>query len=464
MATKRAAPRKVVSTTAPKKTYVRKATTPRAPRTTTTRYSGHGDYIKAPRSIRPSKSTTKSLGGTIGAHLGHGLQTVIKALTGFGDYEVESNSLMQGTLGGDPPIIRNSRNNSHVVHHREYIGDVYASNAFSIRTYPINPGLISSFPWVSQQADSYEQYKFRGAVFEFKSMSSDAVLSSAASSSLGTVIMSTQYNALEAPFNDKRTMENYEYANSDKPSNSMLHPIECKMSQTTISELYVRTGEVTDGDKRLFDLGNFSIAVQGMQNAGVNQVIGELWISYELEFFKPKLLVGGGALLTDHWGATGTNIVTYDDPIGIASGTLVKRTGSNLGCFIQQPAVGVYGTDSIIFPPWVTDGTYLITYQMSGSVPTAGAPGYAPTATTINIDVVSSLVKILQNSTQSYTSSPNTGTGPTTTFNFQQVIRILQTLPGTPAGISVHLTGSASLPSGTQVVDLIVSQLIPTIN
>ncbi|AIF34804.1 capsid protein [Sewage-associated circular DNA virus-13] len=261
---------------APKRTYAKRTYTARAP--AATRYRGTGDYVKAPRAIRPSKSTTKSLGGTIGAHLGHGLQTVIKALTGFGDYEVESNSLMPGTLGGDPPIIQNSRNNSHVVHHREYIGDVYASTAFSIQTYPLNPGLLSSFPWVSQQADSYEQYKFRGAVFEFKSMSSDAVLSSAASSSLGTVIMSTQYNALEAPFSDKRTMENYEYANSAKPSCSMLHPIECKMSQTTVSELYVRTGVVSQGDLRLFDLGNFSIAVQGKQNVGANQVIGELGV------------------------------------------------------------------------------------------------------------------------------------------------------------------------------------------
>lgn len=459
-ATKRTTTKK--ASAAPKKTYARRSYTPRA---TGTRYSGTGDYVKAPKSIRPSKTTTKSLGGTIGAHLGHGLQTVIKALTGFGDYEVESNSLMPPVLGGDPPIIQNSRNNSHIVHHREYVGDVYASNVFSVQTYPLNPGLLRSFPWVSQQADSYEQYKFRGMVFEFKSMSSDAVLSSAASSSLGTVIMSTQYNALEPPFNDKRTMENYEYANSCKPSVSMLHPIECKMSQTTVSELYVRTGEVSQGDLRLYDLGNFNIAVQGMQNVSTTgQVIGELWVSYELEFFKPKLLVGGGALLSDHFYATGTNIITYDDPLGITSSTLVRRSGSNLGCRIQQPAVTPYGADSIIFPTWISNGTYLITYMMAGSVPTAGTPGYAAGGTTVAIDVTSPKARILSGNTSSYNVVPNAGVGPCTAFGFQQVVRVLPSADGDAPGIRIVLTGSASLPSGVQVCDLIITQLSPSIN
>lgn len=453
---KRPAAKKATAT--PKKTYARRTYTPRA----ATRYTGTGDYVKAPRAIRPSKSTTKSLGGTIGAHLGHGLQTVIKALTGFGDYEVEQNSLMPPVLGGDPPIIQNSRNNSHIVHHREYIGDVYASTAFSIQTYPLNPGLISSFPWVSQQADSYEQYKFRGMVFEFKSMSSDAVLSSAASSSLGTVVMSTQYNALEAPFSDKRTMENYEYANSCKPSCSMLHPIECKMSQNTISELYVRTGEVSQGDRRLYDLGNFSIAVQGMQNVGANQVIGELWVSYELEFFKPKLLVGGGALLTDHWYGTGANVFTLTDPLGLTSSTLVKRSGSNLGCTIQQPAVSPYGQDSIIFPAWVTDGTYLITYAMGGTVATVSSPSYTASGTTVNIDVVSTQARIMSGNTTSWNLAPAVGATSTTVL-IQQVVRIIQSSPGIPPGIQFAFAGGA-LPTGTTVLDLTVTQMVATIN
>lgn len=452
---------------ATKKTTTRKyARAPTRPKYAPTRplpnyYRGNGDYFKAPKAIRPAKKTTSSLGGAIGAHLGHGLHTVIKALTGFGDYEVTNNSLMPQTLGGDPPIIKNTRNNSHIVHHREYIGDVYAATAFTVTSYPINPGLLSTFPWVSQQADSYEQYKFRGLVFEFKSMSSDAVLSSASSSALGTVVMSTQYNALDTGFTDKRTMENYEFANSSKPSCSFLHPIECKQSQTTVSELYVRTGAVATGDLRLYDLGTFSIAVQGMQNAASNQVIGELWCSYELEFFKPKLLVGGGALLSDHYYGNGTNVFTSGSPLG-PQGTLVKSSGSNIGTTLQIASINPYGGNSIIFPAYITDGLFLITYFFGGAVASTNAPQYNPIGTTVNIDVVSSQVKIFGGNLNSYNLSPSPGETSLETA-FQQCLRIIQTSPGIPAGIQISFPAGV-FATGAQKVDLTIVQLAPSIN
>lgn len=425
-------------------------------------YRGHGDYVKAPKAIRPSKSTTKSLGGTIGAHLGHGLHQVIKALTGFGDYEVESNSLMPSSLGGDPPIVKNTANNSHIVHHREYIGDVYASTAFQVTTYPINPGIIGTFPWVQQQADSYEQYKFRGLVFEFKSMSSDAVLSTSASSALGTVVMSTQYNVYDTPFTDKRTMENYEYANSCKPSCSMMHPIECKMSQTTVSELYVRQGSVSQGDLRLYDLGNFSIAVQGMQNTQPNQVIGELWCSYELEFFKPKLLVGGGALLTDRYSIVSTTGgISNVNPFG-PQGLAVKSSGSNLGTLIQVAASSPYGANTILFPNYLVDGIYQITYVVAGTVTSVNTPSYSLTGTYVNIDVTSSAVAIIGSGPTSYQFIPN-ASSTSSAFTIIQLVKITQNTPGVAPGISFVITGG-TFPTGTVTVTLLITQLSPSIN
>lgn len=66
----------------------------------------------------------------------------------------------------------------------------------------------------------------------------------------------------------------------------MIHAIECERSQTTLSEQYIRFGAVPAGaDPRFYDLGRFSIATVGMQAASVN--IGELWVSYDIEFLKP---------------------------------------------------------------------------------------------------------------------------------------------------------------------------------
>jgi len=427
-------------------------------------------YYRTPSSTKKAPMRRKaspyappdSVGGTIGGWLGHGIQGVVKALTGFGDYKVASNSLMRGKLGGDPPIIKNSAAGGFRVRHREYLGDVTAATTFTPVTYPLNPGMLSTFPWCAQIADSFEQYRLRGAVFEFKSMSSDAVLATSASSALGTVIMSTQYNALDTPFTDKRTMENYEFANSAKPSCSFFHPIECKRSVTPVSELYVRnTVPPATGDLRLYDLGNFTIACQGMQNTAVGQTVGELWVTYEVEFLKPKLLVGGGALLTDHYYGTGASIFTSAAPFG-SVGQLVQTSGSNLGTTLQIAAVAPYAANTILFPSYLSNGRYLITYAISGSVASAGLPDYFGSGTTVHIDVLGAKVKIFNGSTSSYRDS-GVSTEAGMRYMIEQVLDINGvTSNGSPAGIALLFSGA--MPTGTQKLDLMITQLNPTIN
>jgi len=196
-------------------------------------------------------------------------------------------------------------------------------------------------------------------------MSSNAVLSTSASSALGTVIMGTQYNALDPPFSDKRTMENYEFTNSCSPDKCMMHPIECKMNQTSVAELYIRTGEVTSGDLRLYDLGNFQIATQGMQGT-TGSVCGELWCTFEIEFFKPKLLTGNEGLVnSDHYNADAPIITPTNSPLG---GVTNPTSGSSIMTHLVQES----GYQAIIFPPDITSGMYLLSYSCQGSTDVGG--------------------------------------------------------------------------------------------
>jgi len=216
------------------------------------------------------------------------MRRVGATIKGFGDYKIANNSIMKG--GMTPPMITNSISNGAVIiRHREYLRDIFNSVDFQNISFDLNPGITSSFPWLSQIAMSFAQYRFRGLVFEFKSTSSDTVLSTAASTSLGTVVMATQYNALDDPFTNKFEMENWEYSVSTKPSLSCMCPIECAKSQTPVSLLWTRNGP-KPGDERLYDLGNFNIATVGMQGAVGSSAIGELWCSYEIEFFKPQFI------------------------------------------------------------------------------------------------------------------------------------------------------------------------------
>lgn len=222
-------------------------------------------------------SVAGDIGAKIGRFIGDGAMGFINKITGMGDYKVQSNSLMNSQTpvfaGAEPFTFR----------HSEYLADVISSTGFQVTEYPINPGLQSTFPWLSQIAPGFQCYKIKGLIFHYKPMSGSAVAS--ANAALGTVVMATQYDPDASAFVAKRDMETYQFSTSAAPNCAMIHPVECKESYNVLGEKYVRSDEVTN-DLRFSDHGTFSIATVGMQTAGF--VVGELWVSYHIEMTKPR--------------------------------------------------------------------------------------------------------------------------------------------------------------------------------
>jgi len=216
-------------------------------------------------------------GAAIGASMGDAIGKGIGYITGSGDYRVAPGR-------GVPSF---SKNECTTITHRSYITDITSSSvagAFSIQKYAINPGLSGSFPWLAAIATNYEEYEFDGLVYEFVSTSGDSVGST--TTSLGTVILATQYDPTKPNFDTKQGMENYSFSQSAKPSCSILHAVECKKNLSPVKCLYVRSGNNTS-DLRWTDFGNFYIATVGMQAASVT--LGELWVSFKVKLRKPRL-------------------------------------------------------------------------------------------------------------------------------------------------------------------------------
>nr|QKV51233.1 putative capsid protein [Crucivirus sp.] len=309
---------------APKKEYV--ARKPRKPRKSTRSYKPRYEQIPvispapAPKKGSLGRSLLKASGGLLGglfgktgSSLGSKLAGGLSNIVGLGEYKIEHNSLLE-----DPPRIKNpSHPGETVLKHREYLGDLISHitpNTFKIQSFPLNPAQPSTFPWLSQIAANYEQYRFEGCIFEFKSMSADALNS--VNTALGSVIMATSYNAANPPFQTKSEMENYEFGMSCKPSSSMMHPIECARMQTSLDELYTRPGSGAGLDIRLYDLGNFQIATTGCQGSQVN--LGEIWVTFQVGLLKPKLYSSlGNSNLMFSWM---NDTFSPADPFGITAG------------------------------------------------------------------------------------------------------------------------------------------------
>lgn len=310
------------------------------------------------------RGTFAKIGGGIGgafgnAALGGSAGKLVSQILGFGDYSVRSNSLMAMDMGSPVPSFGNMSQGIRM-QHREYITDILASGAatFSNRSFPINPAIDGTFPWLATIAANFEQYRVLGMIFEFKSTSSDYATGTA----LGSVVMATEYDSADPTYVSKAAMENSQYCISTKPSLDAIHPVECDPQFNHGDILFTRAGPVPSGkDSRLYDHGVFQLAtVGGVAAAGT--ALGELWVSYDIEFFKPQL---GAGSFYDHFSFTPADVSGTNKRYFGTTDALAAETSSQLGGEIEINAAG--SVSYYAFPASVTSGRYLIVYTAVGA-------------------------------------------------------------------------------------------------
>jgi len=289
-------------------------------------------------------------------------------IRGQGDYDISGinhNSLI-GKLSPAVPQFTNGTDGSVVITHREYITDILSSTDFNNLTFPINPALPSTFPWLSRIAANFEQYSFDGLIFEFKSTSSDALNST--NTSLGVCVLATEYNSIAPAYTNKLQMENAIFACSTKPSLSVIHAVECAPSQSPLNILYTRTGFETIGtsDLRFYDLGRFNIATVGMQAIGAN--IAELWVSYKVVLKKSIFLEAGLTIPT--YSLKFEDVDNAKALLGQAVSQVTKI--NTLGLVVNQTfnAVSSICSSIFTFPPG-SGGNYILNYQLTGELSSA---------------------------------------------------------------------------------------------
>lgn len=339
---------------------------------------------------------------------------------GMGDYHVKNNVFLSGRL---PEMVNVPQGGGTVIRYCEYLTDIITdpiANTFNIQSFLINAANQDTFPFLSQIAQNYEQYSIEGMIFEFRSTSADALNS--VNTALGSVLLGTQYDVSDDPFTTKAEMLNYEFAQSVKPSENVLHMIECEPNQTVLSNLYtLSSADPPSGkDPRFYHLGRFSIATTGFQGTSVN--IGELHVTYQVRLMKPKLYQSLGLDIEyAHWsnattvaagtplGASGSEVVLADtinvDHInstqfelpaqsisksymcwviygGTAAAvvspaiTLTNCTNMGLSSLSQTPASGVSSVNLRFGFAFTTDGNNevpLITFGTGGTIPTGSS-------------------------------------------------------------------------------------------
>jgi len=364
--------------------------------------------------------------GQVGAAVGRAAGALVPRIFGSGSYAVHGNSILSNGI----PSFLNGGDGVRVCH-REYLADVAGAVSFNLQfAYDINPGLSLTFPWLATIAQGFEEYEFRGLVFEFRTTCGSAV--SSTNNAMGTVVFATNYDVLDPEFQTKAQMESYEYSTSVVPWQSMIHPVECKPVRNPLRTLYVRTGSIPVGaDQRLYDLGLFQVGVSGQQ---ATNLIGEIWVSYDVVFRKPRIPIevgigadptilhavekaNGTATAAAPFGTTGLDIVTNGIPW-----VYVSSAAPTTSIVFQEP------------------GDYLIVMAWYG----ANIAGGCALSAGSNIGGLAILEDGTASSLTSYTS---------TACNYVQAIAV--SAPGSLAANTCVFTGPTSMTAAS--VDVFIS-------
>lgn len=308
-----------------------------------------------------------------------------------------------------PPSIK-SANGKTVIHHKEYLAEVQsaaAANTFAASSYIINPGLSSSFPWLSQIAPAYETYQFEDLCFTY-----EPSISAATS---GVVALAVDYDVSDSdPTSKGDFMSNARAVRSAcwQPSAFSTRQIDAAVMT---KRRYVRAGAVpANNDPKSFDVGKLLVGTAGFGAGPINS--GEMYVEYTVSFFTPQkdssaLASAKSAKVAGLSGVDKTHLF----------GTVAANVTGNL------PVTAI--TNTMTFG---VVGEYLVTTKCTGTG-TNGATG-AATGTNCTVSVLDAV----------------NDSGTNSTFLFQY--RVSVTVPG--ATVVFDNSGATTITAFTARVGL----------
>lgn len=407
--------------------------------------------------------------------------SMVQKYAGRGAY-VTNDIVAGGTIGSSAiPEFAQTSDGGITVSSKEYVADVFAprqASAFANMTFPINPGMEKTFPWLCQLAENYDEYELVQCIFTYKSTVADFA---STSGQVGQVIMATQYNSAQAPFADKQTMMQYAYACSGKTSQDMLQGVECDPSKLSgPAGRFVRNGPVPAGyfgDINNYDHAVLNLAVTDCPATYAGQQMGELWVSYTVNLRKPKFVTAMGwgisrdyfcnrtnASVLSLFGTAAAPSVLAGQQNSIGSSILAQPYASNNAALVDFPGAAfvvpnlttssylVGGADQVVFAivlPSTYSGNLIIKLLLNGnSGGYTSAQVYPWWPSTCGIKNINDIMKNDDTFGASTTLDPNPNqSAAVACHDYEFHVRVTTPVNGVPNVI--FFAGASSLGPGT---------------
>lgn len=189
------------------------------------------------------------------------------------------------------------------VTHSEFIMDIHVDanegNELYRGSIPINPGLSTTFPWLSKIAQAYESYNFIELSFKF--------INNVGASAQGMILLAPDYDCKD---NNSSLTKRDLFSFLDRERGAIWRPLTMKCSPgkegfNKRKTYYVRTNASTE-QTRLDDALELIYLVDGVSES---TLVGEIWVHYTVEFFTPQIQEITNPMMI----ITGSNSTTYTD-------------------------------------------------------------------------------------------------------------------------------------------------------
>lgn len=160
----------------------------------------------------------------------------------------------------------NRRSNNYRLQNCERIMDIGGTNT-GIFSIPINPGIASTFPWLSSIANSYDKYLFHRLIFRYKS--------TCPTSTSGQVILAWDYDSLDPTPTTAQECCQETYWKATSPWQHMGFSV----NLNGIGKLFTRDRVIAGSDLKTYDLGQLIVLSDN------NQASGYVEVEYDLTLY-----------------------------------------------------------------------------------------------------------------------------------------------------------------------------------
>ena len=298
--------------------------------------AGNGGYNLGKLISGGFKSLSSSLKPVAKAALHAGTNAAVDAMksriVGAGSYHVVDETVMNSLINNTTPTVgiygSSNESESVTMWGVAYMGKIYNNTSASLTGYsfPVNPGMASLCPHLSQAAN-FNSYRWEQLVFFTQS----DVCST--QGSLGLVMAYADMDPSAAPYTDEFSIENYAGGKSARVDQHLMVGVECDPSKTgapvrkLVRHTGVASGSIINYDYAVFNIYTSNIPAAVVPNGGD---VARLYMWYRVKFYEHKLV-----------GYTGLNYRRDAFTIGttnvgaIWSTSFAEDTYNNIGCTVK---------------------------------------------------------------------------------------------------------------------------------